>query len=297
MAEFDLNFKDVVEFANDVIIITKAYPLDEPGPEIVYVNRAFTELTGYSLEEVAGKSPRILQSSVADEDTTRIIRQGLEDKVPVRVTIMNYSKDGKGYWLDLSIMPLRNSQGEVTHFAAIERDVTEQVNTEEALKDSSRKDPLTKLLNKAAFDEILENEFSRFKRNDDIFSLLMIDIDHFKSINDNYGHPVGDIAIETVARSCEKYLRSHDVMARVGGEEFCVLLPCTKKKAAFTIARRLREIIMNTSIATASGDVSMTISVGVSEVENADIDHADVYKRADENLYRAKKAGRNRVCM
>ena len=293
----EFNFKDIVESANDVVIVTKAYPFDEPGPEIVYVNRAFTELTGYRREEVVGKSPRMLQSHGSDEETKRVIRQGLEKKVPVRVTIMNYSKDGSEYWLDLSIMPLKNSQGVVTHFAAIERDVTEQINAEQALKKLSRTDSLTGLLNRRAFDEVLKDEVSRFKRSGDVFSLLILDIDNFKLINDNHGHPVGDVVIETIALSCKNYLRSHDVMARVGGEEFCLLLPCTKKKAAFTVARRLREIVLNTAVATTNGDISVTISVGVSEVESEDVDHGAVVKRADENLYKAKKTGRNRVCM
>jgi PAS domain S-box-containing protein len=91
----------------------------------VYVNKAFTELTGYTSEEVLGKTPRILQSNGTDEESKKIIRQGLEQKTPTRVTIKNYSKTGEEYWLDLSIHPLKNSQGIVTHFVAIERDVTE----------------------------------------------------------------------------------------------------------------------------------------------------------------------------
>jgi len=80
MDEFDFNFKDIVAFAKDVILVTKVYPLFEPGPEIVYVNNAFTELTGYSFDEVIGKSPRILQSKGTDSETKRVIRQGLEKK-------------------------------------------------------------------------------------------------------------------------------------------------------------------------------------------------------------------------
>jgi diguanylate cyclase (GGDEF)-like protein/PAS domain S-box-containing protein len=297
MKEFDFNFKDIVECAKDVILVTKSHPIDKPGPEIVYANRAFTELTGYSQEEVLGKNPRILQSNGTDEEAKRIIRQGLKQQVPVRVTIKNYSKAGKEYWLDLSILPLSNPQGVVTHFVAIQRDVTEQINLQRQLEILSRTDPLTGLLNRRAFDEIAENELSRFRRSREVYSLLMLDIDHFKKVNDKYGHTSGDVAIQSVAQTCESNLRLHDKAARLGGEEFCVLLPYTNKHAAYKIAEKLRRVVSTLSISTMNGDISMTISIGLAEVNDADTDHTEIFNRADENLYKAKKAGRNRVCM
>ena len=196
MQEYDFDFKDIVEYAKDIIIVTKADLIEEPGPEIIYVNKAFTELTGYTPEDVIGKNPRILQSAGTDPDTRQRIRDGLENKVPVRVTIKNYSKTGEAYWLDLSILPLKNSDGEVTHFVAIERDVSHQKRVEEKLKVLTRTDPLTGLLNRRAFDELSASELSRFKRTNESYSLLMLDIDHFKLINDQYGHVAGDLVIK-----------------------------------------------------------------------------------------------------
>ena len=129
MKTFDFDFQQIVDAANDVIIVTKSDPIDPPGPEIVYVNKAFTDLTGYAPDEVMGKTPRLLQSSGTDVDTKRAIKQALQKQQPVRVTIRNYAKSGREYWLDVSILPLRDESGEVTHFAAIERDVTEQKNS------------------------------------------------------------------------------------------------------------------------------------------------------------------------
>ncbi len=295
MKEYDFSFIDIVENARDVIIVTKSFPVDPPGPEIVYVNNAFTDLTGYTTEEVLGNNPRILQDEGTDEETTKLIRQGLEQQIPVRVTIMNYSKTGEAYWLDLSILPLKNSQGIVTHFVAIERDVTEQKNLEIKLEILSRTDPLTELLNRRAFNEILENEFSRFRRHGDVYAVLILDIDHFKKINDKYGHETGDIAIKTVAQACAEHSRSHDMVARIGGEEFCILLPYTNEQTAYDIAEKLRSIISNTPVTTLDGDVCMTISIGVSVVGSDDDDHTVALKRADQNLYRAKNAGRNLV--
>ncbi len=297
MKKIDFNFRDIAEFANDVIIVTKSFPLDPPGPEIVYVNKAFTELTGYTEAEILGKNPRILQSEKTDKNTTQIIRQGLENKAPVRVTIRNFSKIGKEYWLDLSILPLKDPDGKVTHFVAIERDVTEQKNIERELEILSKTDSLTGLLNRRAFDSILKDERNQFKQTQNGYSLLMLDIDHFKAINDTYGHTIGDEAIQSFAKVCSSELRAKDKMARVGGEEFCVLLPSTDIEKAYSIAENLRKKVSNTSLKSKNKKISLTVSIGVSEAEYADSCHTDILKRVDKNLYQAKKTGRNKVCL
>ena len=128
------SLEDVVKFANDIVIVTEAYPLDEPGPKIVYVNQAFTDLTGYASEEVIGKTPRILQGPDSNPETRAAIRAALIKKEPVRTAIVNYSKSGKKYWLDINIIPLKDSHGEVTHFAAIERDLTEIKKAEDEIR-------------------------------------------------------------------------------------------------------------------------------------------------------------------
>lgn len=297
MKDLDFSFKDIVELAKDVILVTKAYPIDAPGPEIVYVNKAFTELTGYTKEEIVGQNPRLLQSTGTDESTKRAMRIGLEQQMPTRTTVKNYSKTGEAYWIDVSILPLKNAQGDITHFCAIQRNVTEQKNIEEKLEILSSTDSLTGLLNRRAFDEILKNELSRFKRHDEKYSALMFDIDKFKKINDKYGHPVGDKVIQSVAESCQSSLRPHDKFARVGGEEFCILLPDTAKKAASAVAEKLKDIVSNTSISTANDNITVTVSIGVSEVEQTDSEHTALLDRADEKMYQAKNTGRNRVCV
>ncbi|MDX1412083.1 MAG: ATP-binding protein [Nitrospirales bacterium] len=130
----EFSLEDVVKFANDIVIVTEAHPLDEPGPRIVYVNKAFTDLTGYTPEEVIGKSPRILQGPESYPETRAEIRSALERKKSVRTVIVNYSKSGRKYWLDLNIIPLKDGHGQVTHFAAIERDLTDIKEAEEVIK-------------------------------------------------------------------------------------------------------------------------------------------------------------------
>lgn len=130
----DFDFKDIIANANDIVIVTEVAPLDEPGPRIVYVNRAFTDLTEYTPEEVLGKSPRILQGPDTDPATRRRIHEALARNQPVREEILNYSKSGRRYWLDMNIVPLVDPDGGVRYFAAIERDLTERV-AAEAMKD------------------------------------------------------------------------------------------------------------------------------------------------------------------
>jgi len=134
----DFSIEDVVRFANDIVIVTEADPLDEPGPKIVYVNEAFTRLTGYAKEEVLGKTPRVLQGPDSAPETRAEIRRALEKKEPIRTTIVNYSKSGEKYWLDINIIPLKNSKGEVTHFAAIERDLTVIKQAEEEIRQQNK---------------------------------------------------------------------------------------------------------------------------------------------------------------
>lgn len=133
------SFEDIVDKANDIIIVTEADPIDEPGPRIVYVNPAFTELTGYTAEEAIGQNPRILQGEDTDPATRDRIREALARREPIRVEILNYSKSGDAYWLDMNIVPLFESDGEIRYFAAIERDLTERIDAEEALRASEQR--------------------------------------------------------------------------------------------------------------------------------------------------------------
>lgn len=297
MNTFDFDFEQIVDAAKDVIIVTKADPIDPPGPEIVYVNQAFTALTGYTPEEVIGKTPRLLQASGTDADSKRTIKEALQKHQPVRVTIKNYAKSGREYWLDVSILALRNEAGEVTHFVAIERDVTEQKELEHKLEMLSRTDPLTGLLNRRSLEEFLAREYSRFTRHDVKFSLLLLDIDHFKSINDQYGHTTGDRVLKMLAESCTGSLRKLDVVARYGGEEFCVVLPYTDAEQAAVLAEKLRRGISAGVLQAGDREVRVTASIGVSEVQATDKNPGDLLERADAALYEAKQSGRNRICV
>ena len=296
MSKLNFDFSAIVQNAKDVVIVTEASPIDVPGPKIIYVNDAFTETTGYSAEEVIGKTPRIFQKEGTDKEELSKIREALEKKEPVRVTLRNFSKTGKEYWVDISILPLRNTEGKVTHFASIQRDITEYKKLEQDLQILCRTDPLTTAANRRAFNEILSQEFSRFKRSQKEYALIMIDLDHFKSINDQHGHSVGDQVLIEVTERCKDNIRVHDILARLGGEEFCILLPYTETKQAQKVAERLREKIEIKPIIVDGLRVKVTISVGISLVSTGDEDGHQAMERADQKLFQAKESGRNQIC-
>ncbi|MGB7444561.1 MAG: response regulator [Coleofasciculaceae cyanobacterium] len=128
-----LLLESVVVSANDTIVITEAEPIDLPGPKIIYVNKAFVEHTGYSTEEIFHKTPRILQGENTDRKKLTEIRTALNNQQSIRLELINYRKDGSQYWVDLSIVPVSNEQGKVTHFVSVQRDITEFKNQQAAL--------------------------------------------------------------------------------------------------------------------------------------------------------------------
>lgn len=292
-------FRQVLEAANDVVLITKANSIDAPGPEIVYVNAAFEKLTGFSKEEVIGKSPRILQGPNTSTEARERIRLALMNHQAVRTTICNYSKQGDEYWLDISIIPLLDDNGVVTHFAAIERDVTEQKMTNDRLETLSKIDGLTGLLNHRAFHAEGQLEMQRRRRiskKTSGFSIIELDIDHFKKVNDTYGHDIGDSVLKQLGKLISDAVRQIDRAGRVGGEEFCIILPSTTLSEAQEIAERLRQTIAEHYFLSGSTRLKITASLGFAAQNDEQEDYTTTLKNADKSLYRAKREGRNRVC-
>ena len=159
-------------------------------------------------------------------------------------------------------------------------------------------DPLTGLHNRRSFEELAQREFALAARNGSPMSLLLLDIDHFKQVNDTYGHDVGDKVLQSVAKLAKQELRGHDVLARFGGEEFIALLPSLTKDDAYLVAERLRACLAQCRIAAdESTEVSITISIGLSRHTLDPGDLELMIKAADKALYQAKKEGRNRVCV
>lgn len=157
-------------------------------------------------------------------------------------------------------------------------------------------DPLTNAFNRRHFLELSERKIKRTQTANSHASLLFFDIDHFKRINDEHGHMIGDEILHGIAQVCMKHLRTDDILGRFGGEEFVILLPETKLEDAHIIAERLRHLIAHTPIETEIGPINTTISIGVALVEKSDpATIKQLLSRADRAMYLAKQAGRNRV--
>jgi len=178
---------------------------------------------------------------------------------------------------------------------AFSRTVVDQVRTTERLMTLAMTDPLTGILNRRHYLSASTAELSRVKRYGFPLTVLMVDIDNFKRVNDTYGHGVGDIVIRTIATTCRTALRLPDILARYGGEEFVVTMPQTAEPEARRVAERLRESLSEAVIDTKDGPLSVTVSIGLAQWITSDGTIEDTIERADRALYAAKNAGKNCV--
>lgn len=156
-------------------------------------------------------------------------------------------------------------------------------------------DGLTNLANRKQLDAILNDEIPRARRYGRELSVLMLDVDYFKAINDTHGHLTGDYVLSGLAAILQKRLRPNDKLGRYGGEEFCAILPETSEHSAILIAEGLRTLVESHAFASEDQRIAVTVSVGVASLHE-DMQAADLYRKADEMLYLAKRNGRNRVC-
>ncbi len=203
-----------------------------------------------------------------------------------------------GYRFDLmqqscTMGPIRSTDNTISGLFMIIQDVTELATYEQKLVEMNTKDMLTGIYNRRFLDSRLKEECDRHHRYARALSLMMIDIDFFKKVNDTYGHQCGDHILKAVAEKASSIIRKTDVLARYGGEEFCCLLPETDAVAAEAVAENLRMQIEEMVSSFEGNQVAVTISLGISEI-NGDDTPESLLKRADEALYEAKHTGRNR---
>jgi diguanylate cyclase (GGDEF)-like protein/PAS domain S-box-containing protein len=276
----NLRYMDTI----DKYVITMRVGLNQ---ELINVSKALCETSGYTKEELIGKRASIFKSgNVKDEvyqDLWETISNGevwvgeLEDK----------KKNQEPFWLKTTIFPDFEDE-EIISYTAVSEDITDK----KVIEYISEHDKLTQIYNRVKLDEYLEREMSRFQRYKDKFSVIMIDIDYFKSVNDEYGHQVGDSVLVEVSNILQKNIRSKlDIVGRWGGEEFLVICMGTDIYGAEVLAEHLRAKIENFKFSVIK---NKTASFGIAQVTDND-DIESVLKRADEALYKAKRNGRNQV--
>jgi diguanylate cyclase (GGDEF)-like protein/PAS domain S-box-containing protein len=288
-------FQQLVQRTNDLIVVTLAAPIDPPGPIVSYVNPAFTALTGYAPDEIIGQSTRLLHGPDTDTDTVARVCAAMQARKPIRAELLCYSKSGEPVWLDINVVPLRDGSGQVTHFATIERDLTATKRLQDELSRLASTDTLTGLNNRRKLLEQAEAEFARARRYERDLAVVMLDVDHFKLINDNHGHFAGDQVLATLAHYTRGLLRSTDVIGRWGGEEFVILMPETPLAGAAAFAERLREELAALPVANNGEPLRFTVSAGVTARGEDDESVTGMLQRADVALYAAKNAGRDCV--
>jgi len=193
--------------------------------------------------------------------------------------------------------PLRDGRGAIEYIFISVHDVTEAVSFEQRLLEMNMKDALTGINNRRCLEIRLREEIERHKRYAHPLSLIIFDIDCFKQINDTYGHQCGDYILTEVAATISKTIRSEDILARFGGDEFCCLLPETSSGAALVLAERFRKKIARRIFRSQNDKIKTTISLGVAALSEGDTKSAALLKKADDALYEAKNNGRNQVAL
>jgi diguanylate cyclase (GGDEF)-like protein/PAS domain S-box-containing protein len=283
----------VLDDLADGILATDA-DLDRPGgPRVVYANRAFSEITGYPVAEILGASPKILQGPDTDPAVMVRLHDDLRAGRPFAGQTTNYRKDGAAFTMEWSIAAIPGADGQPAWFVAVQRDATLPARRLLDAQREARIDPLTGLPNRRHCDDILAGGAWLSSR---ARSALVIDLDHFKAINDTKGHLVGDDVLREVGRRLRGVVREGDLVARWGGEEFCVLT-LEGSAGAEGLAERLRETIASEPCPTSAGPVWVTASVGFAAVRGGIVAAQALLAAADQAMYTAKRSGRNRVCM
>ncbi len=284
---------------NDIVIITEAGPFNVPGPRIVFVNEAFERWTGYSPDEVLGRTPRLLQGPGTQREELDRIRAALEQWRPARVDLINYKKNGEAFWVDLEVSPVWDHERKLTHWVAVGRDITERKTAEEKIQYLAFYDPLTRLPNRQLLLERLQRALSDRDRPCE-GALMFIDLDNFKVLNDTLGHQKGDLLLQQVAERLRSCVARGDTVARLGGDEFVILLENSGHKP-FDPAAGAR--IVSERILARLGEPYLlsghlhhsTCSIGVTLFGRAPWTVSELLKQADLAMYQAKGAGRNTV--
>lgn len=252
---------------------------------ITSISQAFVKVSGHEKEELIGRKINIVKHEDTPKEVYTDLWKTIEDGSKWFGLIKNKKKDGTTYWLEQNIIPLKNEQGEIVSYMSVGVDVTAQ----KELERLSITDKLTDIFNRRKLDEELKNEFERAMRYQQNLSILLMDIDYFKKVNDRYGHQTGDYVLQTLAQILKEHIRNSDILGRYGGEEFMIICPQTNEQEALLLAEKLRKGVETFEFNEVK---KITISVGVAEVKIG-CDAEETVKKADKALYKAKEQGRN----
>lgn len=279
-----------IEASANAMVITSAV-----GPDflIEYVNPAFERITGFSSSEAVGRNCKFLQGADRDQSGLDVIRTALREQRAGNAMLRNYRKDGTLFWNHLYVAPVFDTRGEVTHFVASQYDMTDVKNYEATLQYQATHDALTGLANRSMLKDRLNQAVAaadRFKR---CLWVVFIDLDHFKVINDSFGHAIGDQFLKTIAERLQANVREIDTVARLGGDEFVVILPEQSQDNLTTVALQRLMDMVSAPIVFRQQEFYLTCSMGVAIYPHDGANANSLLERADIAMYEAKARGRS----
>jgi diguanylate cyclase (GGDEF)-like protein/PAS domain S-box-containing protein len=279
------------EQSNEGVVIT-----DRKGV-ILATNNSFCKITGYTKEEAIGKSTKMLKSGTHDKHFYKNLWDSLKHQGKWQGEIWNKRKNGEIYPEWLSITKLIDPVTKELDYMAIFTDISSLKKSDEKLRFYANHDHLTGLLNRTQFENILEQSIQSAIRNDGKFALLFIDLDHFKEVNDTSGHSVGDQVLKEASRRLQKVIRKEDVLARIGGDEFNIIINNVKKDSdVLLLANKLNEAIKQPFLIE-DKTFYLTLSIGISLFPKHGLNTKDLSKYADSAMYEVKRNGRNGIML
>lgn len=264
----------------------------------IYVNQGFERLTGYTSAETVGKNFRVFQGSDDHQPELAVIRSALTKGEGCVATLRNYRKDGSMYWNEISIAPVKDEDGMLTHFICIQKDVSGRIQLEQQLTTLSNTDPVAGVGNRHHFEERFSNLLSIAKRIHCELSVLLIDLDYFKQFNERYGQAAGDGCLQKVGDCIAKsFRRTSDCVARYGGEQFAVVSFSSNLEGLHQHTRLLCERVRMLNIPhldSPHGVVTISIG-GVQRMSEKETAKEGLIELANLKLLAAKRKGCNCV--
>lgn len=271
---------------------SEGFVITDAHQRIIKVNRTFTQITGYSVEEMLGKSPAALSSGRHSRSFYRQMWQQINAVGQWQGEVWNRRKNGEVYpeWLSITRVP--DAQGQTAYYLAIFSDTSQRKEQEARIRYLAYYDPLTGLANRSLLKDRAQHDLAQCKRHQTPLSLLFIDLDHFKQINDSLGHQVGDQLLKQVGERLGQQVREQDTVARMGGDEFVTVLPETNDEGAALVARNFLERLSQ-PYQVGPHELTVTPSIGIALYPNDGTDFDTLYRCADTAMYRAKQNGRS----
>ena len=266
--------------------------LTDTNSNIITINPAFSRMTGYAKEALIGKNPRIIKSGFHDLKFYKEMWRSVREKGFWQGEVWDRNKDGEISPRSMQIKPIKDAQGEIVFYLGLMTDHS-QLN---AMTKLANQDALTGLPNRRLFEKRLEHDIAHAKRHNKLMSLLYIDLDHFKHINDSCGHRIGDQLLIQVAERLKSSIRAEDTASRMGGDEFTVIL---SEVNSVTDVRRIAQKIIKSIGQPFQIDehiVNIGCSIGYSIYPEHSSSPRALVNVADSAMYQAKQAGRNTYC-